>query len=109
MVVLDTGVILDRIRKRLDIGEDVTVISAIEYPPILEYIGFRGKVFYPRSEEFKLAYEIQERLYRIGKMKGFADLLLASICINRREKLVTKDADFKDIAEASDLEVEITA
>ena len=40
-------------------------------------------------------------------MKGFADLLIAAICMNRNERLVTMDSDFKDIAGASDLEVEI--
>ncbi len=108
MVVPDTGVVLDRLRERQDTRENVTIISTIEYPPILEYTGFRGRVFYPRPKDFKLAYEVQGRLCRLGKMKGFADLLMASICINRREKLLTKDVDFKDIAEASDLEVEIT-
>jgi len=74
---------------------------------ILKYVKFKGKVYYAKLGDFKKAYEIQEKLYRAGKMKGFADLLIAAVCINKGEKLVTKDTDFKDIAETSDLEVKI--
>jgi len=35
---------------------------------------------------------------RIGEPKSFADLLVASICVNRDEELITKDTDFLDIA-----------
>lgn len=107
MVVLDTNVILDRIKGRSNIRENVTVVSVIEFPLILKYVKFKGKVYYPKLEDFKKAYKIQEKLYQIGNMKNFADLLIATICINKVEKLVTKDTDFKDIAEASHLEVEI--
>ena len=107
MVVVDTIVIIDRNRERSDIEENIAVITVIEYPLILNYIKFKGKVYYPKLEDFKTAYKIQEKLYQAGKMKSFADLLLAAICINRREKLVTKDTDFQNIAETSDLNVEI--
>ena len=107
MVVLDTNVIIDRIKGKANIQENVTAISVIEFPLTLKYVKFKGKVYYPKLEDFKKAYKIQEKLYQIGKMKSFADLLIAAICINKREKLVTKDTDFKDIAETSDLEVEI--
>ena len=46
-------------------------------------------------------------LLKLGKPKGFADLLIAAICISRREKLLSKDKDFLDIARISELEVEI--
>jgi len=107
LVVLDTGVVLDRVRLGQGISENVAVVSVVEWPPLLRYARFRGRVYYPRLDDFRVAYEIQERLYREGKMKGFADLLIAAICINRDERLITKDSDFKDVAEASDLEVEI--
>jgi hypothetical protein len=107
LVVLDTNVILDRIKGKSNIQENVTAVSVIELPLILKYVKFNGKVYYPKLEDFKKAYKIQEKLYQIGKMKSFADLLIAAICINKKERLVTKDMDFKDIAETSDLEVEI--
>ncbi|WP_290726625.1 PIN domain-containing protein [Archaeoglobus sp.] len=43
----------------------------------------------------------------MGKAKTFADLLIASICINRNEELITKDEDFLDIAKVSDLKVKM--
>ncbi len=43
----------------------------------------------------------------VGKPKSFADLLIASICINRGEELITKDEDFLDIAKVSNLKVKI--
>jgi len=107
LVVLDTGVVLDRVKLKKEVPENVTVVSVVEWPPLLKYAKFRGKVYYPRLEDFRVAYETQERLYRVGKMKGFADLLLASICVSRNEKLVSNDSDFKDIAEVSDLNVEL--
>ncbi|MFW6111200.1 MAG: DNA-binding protein [Thermoproteota archaeon] len=67
----------------------------------------RAKCTTRKLEDFKKAYKIQEKLYQIGNMKNFADLLIATICINKAENLVTKETDFKSIAEASDLEVEI--
>ncbi|MDH5686560.1 MAG: type II toxin-antitoxin system VapC family toxin [Candidatus Bathyarchaeota archaeon] len=107
MVVLDTGVVLDRVKLKKEVPENVTVVSVVEWPPLLKYAKFRGKVYYPRLEDFRVAYETQERLYRVGKMMGFADLLLASICVSRNEKLVSNDSDFKNIAEVSDLNVEL--
>ena len=48
-----------------------------------------------------LAIELQMKLRAKGKPKPFSDLLIAAICINRDEELVTKDTDFEDIAEVS--------
>jgi len=39
----------------------------------------------------------------IGKPKPFSDLLIAAICINRNEELLTNDKDFNDIAQISNL------
>ncbi len=54
-----------------------------------------------------MAIELQRRLRKVGKTKPFADLLIALICINRKEELITKDRDFLDIAEVSNLKVKI--
>ena len=66
-----------------------------------------GDIIFPTFGDFILAHRLQLRLMSIGKPKGFADLLIASICINRGERLLTRDRDFLDIAEVSDLQVEI--
>lgn len=89
MVVLDTGVVLDRIKGRKDIRENVTAVSVIEFPPILEYSGFQGNVFYPRLDDFKLAYEIQEKLYRMGKSARCA------LNFNKYRKIKFKERRYK--------------
>ena len=47
------------------------------------------------------------KLRKIGKPKPFSNLPIAAICINRNEKLITKDINFKDIAEVSKLKVKV--
>jgi len=42
LVVLDTGVILDRIKGKLNIRENITVVSVIECPPLLRSPGLRA-------------------------------------------------------------------
>jgi len=54
-----------------------------------------------------LAHKTQNKLVELGKAKTFADLLVASICTNRNEELITKDGDFLDIAKVSDLKVKL--
>ncbi len=80
-------------------------LNIIEYPFIMEYAGFRGDVIFPTMKDYFLAYDIQRRLMLKGRMKGFADILMASIAINNGEELMTDDKDFKDIAEVSPLKL----
>jgi len=107
VVVLDTSVIIDRIRKREEILENITVVTFVEYPKIVLYKKFNGNVIFPTEEDYILAHRIQLKLVKVGKTKPFADVLLASICINRDEELITRDRDFLDIAEVSDLKVKL--
>ena len=58
-------------------------------------------------KDILLSIELQRRLRKIGKPKPFADLLIASICINRREELITRDEDFLDISKISNLRVKL--
>jgi len=80
----------------------------IEYPSILEYSRFKGDVIFPTIKDYYTAYEIQKKLMIEGRMKGFADILIASIAINNNEELVTDDKDFIDIAEVSPLKLKLT-
>jgi predicted nucleic acid-binding protein len=43
----------------------------------------------------------------MGKPKASSDILIASICVNRNEELITRDADFLDIAKVSNLKVKL--
>ena len=54
------------------------------------------------------AIEIAEKLRNIGKPIGAIDMLIASMCLNRSVKLITKDKDFKAVKEIfSNFELEI--
>ena len=107
MTIVDTSIVIRRIKNREPIYEDITVVTLIEYPFVLDYEGFKGSILFPTTRDYYLAYEIQRRLARKGKMKGFADLLIAAIAINNGEELVTSDEDFSDIAEVSPLKLRL--
>lgn len=107
MPVLDTSVLIDKIRKNEEILENITEITVLEYPPVLKYPKFRGKIYYLKRQDLKLALEIQIKLRKVGIQKSVPDILIASICINRDEELITKDEDFKDISEISGLKLRL--
>ncbi len=105
MSILDTNVAIGLRGKNQRITDDITIVTLAEYPPIMDYSGFEGRVIYPESEDLDLVVELQEKLRAKGKAKGFADLLIAAICINRNEELHTLDIDFEDICGISNLKV----
>jgi len=106
-MILDTNIVISRIREKKVINESITVVTLVEYPYILDYAGFNGDIIFPTIKDFYLAYNIQRKLMLRGKMKGFADLLNAAIVINNNEELITNDKDFIDIAEVSELKLKI--
>jgi len=107
MVVLDTNVVIEKIRSKQEILENITEITVLEFPPTLKYQKFYGKIYYLTRKDLELALKIQIKLRRRGKQKPIPDLLIASICINRNERLITKDVDFLDIAKVSNFKVKI--
>ena len=107
MSVLDTNLIIEKIKKKEEIHENVTEISVLEFPPILKYRKFSGKIYLVERRDFDLALKLQVKLRKAGMQKAVPDLLIASICINRNEELITRDEDFLDIAKVSDLKVKL--
>ncbi len=105
MTVIDTNLVLERVSEGKAIHENTTIITVIEYPMILEYKYFYGKIFYPEAGDLNFAVELQNKLRKIGRMKGSADLIIAAICINKDEPLSTNDSDFDDIQSVSDLKL----
>lgn len=105
MTILDTSILIERVRRREEIREDITVVSIVEFPQILAYRKFSGRIIYPMPEDYELAYKLQLKLMKAGRPKPFSDLLIASICINRNEELITNDEDFEDIANISELKL----
>ena len=96
-MILDTSVAIEKIRNNEDIYENITSITLIEYPPILYYEKFHGTVIFADENDQLLAAVLQEKLRRIGAPKSVGDLVIAAICINRAEELVTKDKGFIEI------------
>jgi len=73
----------------------------------MDYKKFHGRVLVVVRDDVLLSIELQKRLRAAGKPKPFSDLLIASVCINRNEELITRDEDFLDIAKVSDLKVKL--
>jgi predicted nucleic acid-binding protein len=105
MTVIDTSLLADMMGDGQEINENVCMISIIEYPLLLEYPRFKGKVLLAELRDFELALEIQRKLMAKGRMKPAADLIIAATCINRGETLRTADSDFEEIRKVSDLKV----
>ncbi len=101
MTILDTSIVIDRVRGRKPIVEDITVVTLVEYPRIVYYKHFRGNVIFPVEQDYLTAHKLQLQLLERGQPQAFADLLIASIALNRGEMLVTRDEDFKVIAKAA--------
>lgn len=96
-MILDTSVVIEKVKRGETIDDNITSITLIEYPPIVRYKGFRGRIYFVGEEDQLLAFLIQSKLRKIGFPLSAADLLVASVCIRRDEELVTTDEDFKVI------------
>ena len=107
MAVIDTNIAIDKFKLGEEIPENITIITAIEFPPILSYDKFKGIVYTITPQDQILAIKIQRLLRKMGKPKASSDILIASICVNRNEELITRDADFLDIAKVSNLKVKL--
>ncbi len=58
MVILDTSVIVERVKRREEIKEDITVVTFVEYPKIVYYKKFYGKILFSDIQDFILAHNI---------------------------------------------------
>ncbi len=85
--VLDASVIIE---KKYGL---TTIFSTIEYPPAAGHCD----ILFPDIEDYSKAMEISWDLRKRGTPIGAIDILIASICINKNLKLVTKDRDFENI------------
>jgi len=93
-MIVDTSIVVQRVSKGEKIDENITSVSLIEYPPIKDYEKFRGKIYFVGEEEQIIAALLQAKLREVGSPMSVGDLLIAAICINRNETLLTKDKDF---------------
>ncbi len=58
MVVLDTNIVIERVKNDELIQENVTEITILEFPPILKYQKFYGKIYYLMRKDLELALKI---------------------------------------------------
>ncbi|OYT34111.1 DNA-binding protein, partial [Archaeoglobales archaeon ex4484_92] len=72
MVILDTSVVIDRVKRREEISENLTVVTFVEYPKIVFYKKFNGNIIFPTEEDYILAHKLQLELLRVGIAKPFA-------------------------------------
>lgn len=93
-MILDTSIVIERIKEREIINENITSITLIEYPPIGNYEKFEGRIYFINEEDQIQAIRLQVNLRALGHPMSVGDLLIAAICINRDETLLTKDKDF---------------
>ena len=93
-MILDTSIVIEKVNKEEEINENITSITLIEYPPIKDYEKFNGKIYFINEKDQIRAIMIQTKLRELGHPMSVGDLLIASICINRNEVLLTKDKDF---------------
>jgi predicted nucleic acid-binding protein len=105
-MIVDTNVIIDRYRSDEEIPENISIVSSIEFPPVLESDLFEGEVYTLTSEDQVLAVKVQRKLRSEGKAVPAPDLLIAAVAINRDEKLVTNDEDLEQISSVSELDTE---
>lgn len=87
--VLDTSILIAGSRGL------TTVFSIIEYPPALG----NCTIIFPDPSDFERAIDLAAQLRLKGTPIGCVDIVTASMCINRKLKLLTKDKDYKRIKE----------
>lgn len=83
MTILDTNVVIDKVKLRKPVDEDITVVTLIGYPKIVYYKYFCGGVVFPIKQDFVLAHKLRLEPLKIGKPQAFSNLLIAAIVINR--------------------------
>jgi len=99
-VILDTSAVIERVRARKPVTEDITAVTLVEYPEIIYYRHFWGGVVFPVYEDYIVAHRLQQALVGLGKSQAFSDLLVAAVAINRDEE-ATRDGDFEVIGEVA--------
>ncbi|RLG49838.1 MAG: hypothetical protein DRN96_08960 [Thermoproteota archaeon] len=62
MAILDTSVVIERVKRREEIREDVTAVTFVEYPKIVYYKKFHGRILSPDIADFVLAHRTQSKL-----------------------------------------------
>ncbi|MBS7653439.1 DNA-binding protein [Candidatus Bathyarchaeota archaeon] len=94
--------VVERVKGREPIEENITAVTLVEYPRIVYYKHFTGSVIFPIKGDYLLAHRLQLALLKMGRPQAFSDLLTAAVVVGRGEELSTYDEDFKQISEAAE-------
>jgi predicted nucleic acid-binding protein len=78
------------------------LVTFIEYPRIVYYKHFSGRVIFPLRGDYLLAHKLQLALLKIGRPQAFSDLITAAVVLSRGEELLTYDEDFEEISAAAE-------
>ncbi|MBS7638690.1 DNA-binding protein [Candidatus Bathyarchaeota archaeon] len=73
-------------------------MTFVEYPRIVHYKRFRGRVIFPIKGDYLLAHKLQLELLKMGRPQAFSHLLTAAVVVERGEELSTYDEDFEQIS-----------
>ena len=63
MVVLDTSVVIEKVRRREEIVEFITAVTLVEFPQAVKYRFFTGEIIFPMREDYFIAHELQKKYF----------------------------------------------
>lgn len=87
----DTNRLIDAYRERETLDGYTTILNIIEFPKAID---FNLRVLFPSKSDYHLALMISTELLKAGKPIPAVDSVIASVALNNKLKLVTKDKHF---------------
>jgi tRNA(fMet)-specific endonuclease VapC len=101
----DTSAVIELIaRKKQVLTGYISILTAIEYPPAIQYA---REILYPRKEDYTQAVKWQIQLRKQGTPLPAIDLLIAAQSLNNQLTLVTLDKHFKTLKEKATPELKL--
>jgi tRNA(fMet)-specific endonuclease VapC len=89
----DTSAVIELVARRRSIVPGyVSILTVVEYPPVLRYSTL---ILYPEKRDYKLAVKWQAELRRQGQPLPAVDLIIAAQAYNHNLTLVTLDKHFE--------------
>ncbi len=92
----DTNALIDAYREKETIEGYTTLLNIIEFPKAME---LNLRVLFPSKSDYHLALIISTELLKTGKPIPAVDSVIASVALNNKLKLVTKDKHFLMVKE----------
>jgi len=94
--LLDTNILIELAKDRkFEIKGFITIFNVIEFPRTDLFINL--VILYPEQSEYFMSVFLARELRKMGKPLPAIDILIASICYNRKLSLISKDKHFNAI------------